>query len=308
MPRVVELRGIIEDGTSYVSISPQTQPQAIQAAYGEALTIHLLVFNPSGHQVRATSQRVITYGARAKPLPDGQLLFQHIADISPVGDGGWDLAIVPHDYVNVVEGAGRFVFDVWLTDNTLSPPQSCPVQPLAQFIVTPSAVSVSGPSTAPVPQRIVAYGLPASSPSGAVLTAQGVSGAVNSVIWQVPPWAQAIEQLIVGRPIAAGTYVAQSTAAGQVVPFNVTTMSPLLIQGVARSTGPTAGLPLDVVTLRGAPISPYLDAVGSPTGGSILYHSEVTPGRVSTSEGVFGMIASVARGGATAGSPVSARF
>lgn len=188
MPRVIQLTGIIDDGNpAPTPLRAPPIPTPIQAGYGEGFTIHLLVFDPSGVQVFATPQKVITYGASTQPLPIGQQLFQHIAVVSPVGDGAWDCEIVPHDYANVPSGAGRFPFSVWLTDNTQSPPQSNPVQALAQFIVVPSAINVSGPSTAPVPQQIVAYGLPLSGPSGYVLQALGPSGGLSGVAWAPLP-------------------------------------------------------------------------------------------------------------------------
>lgn len=141
MPKVISIQGVVEDGTPPTGVVQLGQGKAIQAAFGENLTIHLIVRGPSGKQVVSSTQRVITFGARTKPLPTGQLLFQHNG--VPTLDGGWDLSIVPADYKLIGLGAGRFFFDVWLTDNSLSPPQSNPVQALSAFIVTPSAISVT---------------------------------------------------------------------------------------------------------------------------------------------------------------------
>lgn len=186
MPRVIEIVGIIDDGAPTVRLQPPVLPPPVQAEYGENVTIHLLLFNPSGHQVFATTDKVVTYGARAQPLPFGVLLFQHIATISPTGDGGWDLPIVPHDYVNIQNGAGRFTFSIWLTDNTVFPPQSVPVTPLGPFIVTPTAISVDGPSTAPIPQQIIAYGLPTPGASGTFLESLGATAGIGVLRWARP--------------------------------------------------------------------------------------------------------------------------
>lgn len=189
MAKTVTLFCVLDDGTT-PAVGPAPAPTqangtVVQASYGENLNIHLIVRNPSGRQIPATSQRVVTFGVRDKPLPFGQLMFQHVAVVSPVGDGGWDLSIVPNDYRLMVNGSGRFVVDVWLTDNTLNPPQSNPVQPLAAFLVLPSAIKVTDPSTAPVPALVVAYGLPTiAGTSGAFLQSLGVSGGAATLQWQ----------------------------------------------------------------------------------------------------------------------------
>lgn len=139
MPRVIELVAVIDDGAPIIAgAAPRPTQGPIQVAYGEAVTVHVLLFNKSGAQVPSTTQRVITYGARTRPYPAGQLLFQHLGTLD--GTGGWNCPIVAHDYVNVIEGAGRFVIDFWMTDSTASPTTSAPIRTLASWIVTPSAV------------------------------------------------------------------------------------------------------------------------------------------------------------------------
>ncbi len=195
MARVLNITGVIDDGlAAALGVAPPPPAAVVQVANGENITLHLVLLNPSGNQVKATSQRVITYAVSTAPLPLGQQLFQHIAAISLRGDGGWDLPIVANDYKNIVTGTGRFLLDVWLTDSTISPPQSNPVIAVSAFIVTPAAVNVGGPSTAPVPAQLTAYGLPSLvGTSGAVLQSLGVSGGVQSMQWAyvakyVGPW------------------------------------------------------------------------------------------------------------------------
>lgn len=173
---------ILDDGTPNNGTVVATKA-TIQVAFGENFTAHVLVFTPQGTQIPATTQRVLTFGARRGPLPIGAPIFQHIAVVSPIGDGGWDCQIVPNDYALIPEGAGRFVFDAWLTDNSISPAPSNPVLPLTAFIVTPSAVSVTSPSTSPVPSQIIAYGLPPAGPSGGVLYTLGITGGVGQLAW-----------------------------------------------------------------------------------------------------------------------------
>lgn len=175
---------ILDDGTPDTGVIVAT-PGPVQVQWGESFTAHVLVFTPQGVQIPASTQRVLTFGARRGPLPMGAPIFQHVAVVSPQGDGGWDCQIVAADYVTIPEGAGRFVFGVWLTDNTLNPAPSNPVRPLSAFIVTGSAVSPSQPSTSPVPAQLVGYGLPnPAGASGALLQSLGVSGGAATLQWQ----------------------------------------------------------------------------------------------------------------------------
>ena len=183
MARTETIVCILEDGTPDNGTVVAT-PGPVAVAYGESFTAHVLLFTPQGVQIKATSQLVLTFGARRGPLPQGAPIFQHIAQVSPIGDGGWDCQIVPADYALIPEGAGRFVFDVWLTDNTINPPPSNQLRPLSAFIVTGAAVSPSLPSTSPIPTQLVAYGLPNPAGfSGAFLQSLGASGGGASLQW-----------------------------------------------------------------------------------------------------------------------------
>lgn len=188
MAKTVYLTCILDDGSPPVAgFAPPKQGQPVMLEYGENAIIHMRLFTPQGKPIYSASQKVITYGARRGYYPQGQLLFQHLGTVATIADGGWDCPVVPNDYKLITEGFGRFQFDMWLTDNSVNPPQSNPVQPLSPFIVTPAAVSVTSPSTAPVPSQVVAYGLPTPSPSGTFLQALGVSGGLSSLAWQNPP-------------------------------------------------------------------------------------------------------------------------
>src|SRR5579859_6507842 len=153
MPRVEQLTGVLDDGTAAVQPPPSSSP--IQVAYGESFTLHLIVRNPSGRQIRSSPTNTISYGARRSPLPSGQLLFQHVAQ--PAADGGWDCPIVRADYKLIFEGAGRFFFDLWFTDNSGVTSISNPVAPLAAFIVTPAAVDPLGPTSLPIPTPLTVF-------------------------------------------------------------------------------------------------------------------------------------------------------
>lgn len=181
MARVVIVNGIVDDGTASDG-SQSTANEPIEVAYGENINIRLFLKTTSGKDILASTQHVITYGARTKPLPDGQLLFQHLGVVSPTNDGAWNCVIVPNDYRLIANGAGRFFFDIWLTDSVAAPPVSFQVA-LTTFIVTPAAISVTSPSTVPVPASITAYGLPLQGASGQLLVANGVSGSIQSVAW-----------------------------------------------------------------------------------------------------------------------------
>lgn len=301
MSRVVQLTGIVDDGTLGPAV-PVLLEQPIQTAYGENLTIHLVLKNPSGRQVVATPQRIVTYGARTKPLPTGQSLFQHIAVISPLGDGAWDCAIVPADYQWITTGSGRFVFDIWLTDNSLATPQNNPVQALSPWIVTPSAVSVTSPSTAPVPAPTLVLGLPAPGPSGYYLQTIGTTGGLLWSPLEYSPtsplsWPAGSPTMVAGAldALAARTYVSRisdaafpqyalvmpsATNAGRVLA--VPGPSAIgLFTGVAFQSASAAGQTVQVleeVGVQSPMLSDGTTAIGRAT---LITPSSVAPGFVA---------------------------
>lgn len=234
MPRVIPISGIIDDGTLDRSNGTAIIAHSVEVAYGEHVTLHLRLSNPSGRPLLSTSALVITYGARDRPLPAGQPYFQHIGVIAL--DGGWDLAIVPADYAAMSQGSGRFVLDIWLTDGTVSPPQYNPVQPLVALIVKPSSVSVTSPSTSPVPSAIVAYGLPTPTPGYALI---GTSGAGVAWASQLSVGADgAVHVAPVGGKLGlyGATAVVQPTAAGATAGYVAHSSADIIYNG-STSTG-----------------------------------------------------------------------
>lgn len=172
MPRIIPITAVVDDGTPQSAAVPTPAASTpITVAYGEDTTVHLIARTTSGKTLASSSSLVVTYGARVKPAPAGQLLFKHVA--VPTSDGGWNCPIVPADYKLIASGQGRFFFDMWLTDNTVNPPLNLQLQPLVAFIVTPSAILPGDPTTAPMPTAIIGYGLPAVGPTGTALYSPG---------------------------------------------------------------------------------------------------------------------------------------
>lgn len=132
--RNVDLVVVMNDG---LVPAERVEPSPISAAWGETFNIHLILLASTKKQIVSSDLRIVTYGARTKPIPDGRQLFKHEA--TPTQDGGWDLTIVHSDY-SPPYTPGRVLFDMWLTDNTLSPPQFNQIE-LLPFIVTPLAIA-----------------------------------------------------------------------------------------------------------------------------------------------------------------------
>lgn len=182
MTRTILAQGLLDDGTP---LAPGVAPfphDPISLTWGETVTVHLVVKNPSGRQVRATNSLVASFAARRKPAPQGQLFYRRMG--VPANDGGWDFELVPQDYKLIFEGAGRFVQDTWLLDQTdINNPKWNPVRGLGALVVLETAQLQQEPITSPTPQQIVAFGLPNPTPAGAVLVAQPG----NQVAWSLLP-------------------------------------------------------------------------------------------------------------------------
>ncbi len=130
----------------------------------------------------------------------------------------------------------------------------------------------------------------------------------NGVSWVVVGSAT-YDRLVSDGALVANTYVTPSgTTTGRVVAFDVLTMDPALADGVTLDAAAGAGVIVRVVRIRGTGVQILLDSAGNATRAEVLYHSELTPGTVSTDGGQGLVTATISRGAAVAGALVDARF
>jgi hypothetical protein len=111
---VIDLLGVIEDGTTRASTVPKIAGREIQFAAGETVTVRLTVVKPDGEPADTVATYTLTIKKRTK---DGDALAAKNGTPMPLdGPGRLNFTIASNDTKDAEPG--RYVYDIWRIDGT----------------------------------------------------------------------------------------------------------------------------------------------------------------------------------------------
>jgi hypothetical protein len=126
---IVDMLGIIEDGSPRAPTTPTTAGSQLQFAAGEDVTVRLRVITPAGVPGDTTSTYTLTIKKRST---DGVAVASVVGVAAPLsGSGHLEFDITSQ--MTKLQPPGRYVFDVWRDDGSTKQP----VVPLLPLLLRP---------------------------------------------------------------------------------------------------------------------------------------------------------------------------
>lgn len=131
---VIDLLGVVEDGSPADPSVPSNPRRAVSVVFGESVLIRLNVVNRSG-QRRDLTNATITLSI--KRAPSHEPVIEKQATI-PGSDSDAEIAVDPSDYSQLRQGGERLVYDVFLVDGAVR----AAILPLAHWTVEAAAAAL----------------------------------------------------------------------------------------------------------------------------------------------------------------------
>lgn len=134
---IVDLTGVIQDGTPFGVDVPENTRRALRVAHGEDITIRLKILRPDGSFLDPTNRRfVFTLRRRTDPAA----VIKREGTVNTLVEGQVDFHVDDKETLGLQPG--NFAYDIWTFHNiTLD---HTPMVPLSTLVLEPSLFPVTG--------------------------------------------------------------------------------------------------------------------------------------------------------------------